>query len=47
MTRLVLLEVADVQTQDDIGMAVAIWNDDHPDRQIRILQQTSLIVGEK
>jgi len=48
-TRLILLEVADTQTQDDIHMAIAIWNErgcPSEDRKIRIIQETSLIVGE-
>lgn len=44
-TRLILIEVPDIQTQDDIIMAIAIWNDDRPARQIKIIQQTSLIIG--
>lgn len=44
-TRLILIEVADVQTQDDISMAIHIWNDQKR-RPIKIIQQTSLIIGK-
>lgn len=45
-TRLVIMEVPDTQTQDDIRMAIAIWNHDVSNREIRVIQNTSLIVGE-
>lgn len=49
MSRLIILEVADTQTQDDIHLAIEEWNVSHDpggERQIRIIQQTSIIVGE-
>lgn len=44
--RLVLIEVQDDRTAHDIHLALAQWNDTRPDdRQINIIEQTSLIVG--
>jgi hypothetical protein len=48
-TRLIITEVPDTKTQDDIERAIAIWNADErrleDNRIIKVVQQTSLIVG--
>jgi hypothetical protein len=45
MNRLLVIEVPDVDTEDNIRMAIAIWNEEHPHERIR-MRQTGLIVGE-
>ena len=42
--RLVVLEVPDVATEDDIKMTIAVWNDAHPARRIvyRIVYSTPI-----
>lgn len=42
--RIILMQVADVQTEDDIRMAIEIWNESHSDRIIRVALHTSFIV---
>lgn len=40
MSRIVVMEVPDSETDDNIQIAIALWNDQNPERKIEILTQT-------
>lgn len=46
LNRLLVLEVPDVHTEDDIKVAIAVWNEAHPDRTIQYRITYSTPFGE-
>jgi hypothetical protein len=45
-TRILVLELADTDSEDNLQMALATWERDNPDRPIRRRQVFSAIVGD-
>lgn len=46
-TRVVVIELPDVEADDRLHMALIAWNANNPDDQVRYRIHTSLIVGAK